>query len=71
MVEWLHKSDEFILANFSSSPAVEPAHFSQEMKNVFQYIVKNPNPLSTVFKANKPLIFSLSKEGLWEPIQIV
>lgn len=71
MAEWLQKSDDFILANFSSSPGVEPPHFSQEMKKVFQYIIKNPHPLSTVFKANTPLNFSLSEDGVWEPIHIV
>lgn len=29
VTEWLRQSDDFIRSNFSTSPAVEPAHFAQ------------------------------------------
>ncbi|XP_032799012.2 protein N-terminal asparagine amidohydrolase [Daphnia magna] len=65
MVDWIHKSDDFILNNFSTSPAVEPEHFPQEMKQVFQFVVHNPFPLASVFKFNKSVKYVPSPQGQW------
>lgn len=65
MVDWLHKSDDFIRNNFSTSPAVEPDHFSQEMKEVFQFVVQNPFPMHSIFKSNQSVKYSPSPQGQW------
>ena len=66
ITEWLHKSDDYVRNNFSTSPAVEPSHFSQEMKQVFQFVAQNPFPMHSVFKSKMPLEFHLSPStGQW------
>ncbi|EFX77324.1 hypothetical protein DAPPUDRAFT_305857 [Daphnia pulex] len=65
MAEWALKSDDFILNNFSTSPAVEPEHFSKEMKEVFQFIIHNPFPMISIFKFNKSLKYVPSPQGQW------
>lgn len=72
VTEWLRMSDDFILSNFSTSPAVEPEHFVKEMRQVFQFVAQNPFPMHSVFKTNsifnnrnQSLKFALSDEGEW------
>jgi len=64
--QFLQKSDDYIRNNFSTSPAVEPPHFSQEMKQVFLFVTQNPYPMNSIFKCKQPLKFSLSSFGEWQ-----
>ena len=60
-------SDDFILKNFSTSPEVEPEHFTLQMREVFAHIAKHPFPMHTVFKSNKTIQYSISG-GEWQEI---
>lgn len=65
----LHKSDDYIRDNFSTSPAVEPPHFSQEIKQVFQFVTQHPFPMFSIFKSKLPMKFTLSSFGEWQELE--
>jgi len=66
--EWLMRSDDFIRRNFSTSPAVEPDHFAEEMRQMFQFVAQNPFPLESVFRSRQSLKFLLTDKGEWMEI---
>lgn len=68
IAEWSQQSDDCVLNNFSTSPAVEPAHFAREIKQVFKFVAQNPFPMYSIFKSKKPVQFQLSPQGVWQII---
>jgi len=67
--QFLQKSDDYIRNNFSTSPAVEPPHFSKEMKQVFRFVTQHPFPMLSIFKSKLPMKFSLSSFGEWQELE--
>lgn len=58
--------DQFILEHLSTSPKVEPKHFSQTIRSTAQFILNHPHPDQTLFVGNKPRVFTKCKHtGEW------
>lgn len=63
---WLQQSDEFILQHLSTSPEVEPPHFSSMIRQTLKYIQDHPFPAVTVFRDQRPLYFKRDEvTGVW------
>lgn len=63
---YLQFPDDLLLRNFSTSPKVEPPHFCQDLRKVFQLFVDHPNPQKTLFPDNRPKKYVINSSGMWE-----
>ena len=54
---WLKKADSFILRYCSTSPAVEPPHFCDQMRSKFRRMISDPAP-DTVFPGGRARVYS-------------
>ncbi|XP_052130589.1 protein N-terminal asparagine amidohydrolase isoform X1 [Frankliniella occidentalis] len=67
---WLEQSDEFILQHLSTSPEVEPPHFSTMIRQTLKYIQDHPFPAITVFRDNRPHYYKRDEiTGMWVPFR--
>lgn len=54
---WLKKADSFILRYCSTSPAVEPPHFCDQMRSKFRRMISDPAP-DTVFPGGRARVYT-------------
>ncbi|XP_066907821.1 protein N-terminal asparagine amidohydrolase isoform X2 [Halyomorpha halys] len=65
---WLEQSDDIILQHLSTSPQVEPPHFTMQIRAALKYIQENPFPAVTVFRENRPHYYRRDElTGIWTP----
>ncbi|XP_031640732.1 protein N-terminal asparagine amidohydrolase [Contarinia nasturtii] len=63
---WLAQSDEFLLTHLSTSPEVEPPHFTNQVRLTLKYIQDNQFPAVTVFRDNRPRYYQRDDmTGTW------
>jgi len=63
---WLKKADSFILKYCSTSPAVEPPHFCENMRSKFRRMISDPRPMDTLFPGGQPRVYSRNAiTGQW------
>ena len=63
---WLQRTDAFLLEHCSTSPAVEPPHFCDNMRAVLRRMISDPEPLVSLFPGGKSREYSWTdKTWLW------
>ncbi|XP_061388313.1 protein N-terminal asparagine amidohydrolase [Musca vetustissima] len=63
---WLAQTDEFLLQHLSTSPDVEPPHFTHHMRATIKFIQENQFPAITVFRDNRPRYYRRDETtGCW------
>lgn len=63
---WLSQTDEFLLQHLSTSPDVEPPHFTMQIRATIKFIQDNQFPAITVFRDNRPRYYRRDEStGCW------
>ncbi len=57
--------DHVILQNFSTSPKVEPAHFSSEIRDSIKMVLDHPQIEKSIFRNERPKIYRRKNNSIW------
>jgi len=57
--------DHVILQNFSTSPKVEPAYFSSEVRDSIKMVLAHPQIEKSIFREKRPKIYKRNKDSIW------
>jgi len=64
---WLAQTDQFLLSHLSTSPAVEPPDFCDNLRKTFLRMISDPRPLETLFPGGRSRRYCREPtSGLWK-----